>query len=44
MNVNLKSSLWHQFEAAIDMLENALVACQKSRSHLPDRSKGKLHP
>jgi hypothetical protein len=27
MNTNLKASLWHQFGAAIDMLESALVAC-----------------
>lgn len=27
MHTNLKSIVWHQFGAAIDMLENAMIAC-----------------
>ena len=33
MEPNLKSSLWHQFGAAIDMLERALVACPDELWH-----------
>jgi hypothetical protein len=33
MNPSLKDGLWHQFGAAIDMLESALLACPDDLWH-----------
>jgi hypothetical protein len=37
MNESLKTILWQQFGAAIDMLENALAACPQALWNTPPK-------